>query len=135
MRKKAFYLAACVVLIAVCLIFRGTALPQTTPAPPAVTLLFTLGQKASKVESWDGTARVSGGALESTEGRHFSAADAVSGPGAWKCSTRRDEVAPYADVHYTEMRPGDVPEVRFHPVGVFLTIHPGQATRVAVETA
>src|ERR1700732_755723 len=135
MPKKALYLAAGLILIAVCLIFRGTASPQVTPAPPSVTLLLTFGQKAGKVESWDGTARVSGGSLESTEGRHFSGGDSVSGPGAWKCATRRDEVAPYADVHYTEMRPGDVPEVRFHPVGVFLTIHPGQAARVAVETA
>jgi hypothetical protein len=135
MRKKALYLAAGLVLVAVCLIFRGTASQQVTPAPPSVTLLLTLGQKAAKVESWDGTARVSGGSLESTEGRHFSAGDAVTAPGAWKCATRRDEVAPYADIHYTEMRPGDAPEIRFHPVGVFLTIHPNQATRVAVETA
>ena len=59
----------------------------------------------------------------------------MTGPGAWKCVTRRDEVAAFADVHYTEMRPGERPAVRFHPVGVFLTIRPGQASRVAVETA
>src|ERR1700688_4054889 len=102
MPKKALYLAAGVVLVAVCLILRVTASQQGTPAPPSVPLLLTLGQKASKVESWDGTARVSGGSLESTEGRHFSAGDTVTDPGAWKCVTRRDEVAPYADIHYTE---------------------------------
>src|SRR5262249_34710202 len=48
---------------------------------------------------------------------------------------RRDVVAPFADIHYTEMRPGETPERRFHPIGVFLTIRPGQVPRVNVETA
>src|SRR5260370_23060001 len=135
MTSKACYRAACLGVLAGGLFLRGTASQQGTPAPPSVTLLLTLGEKASKLETWDGTARVSGGALVSTEGRHFSAGDSVTGPGEWKCATRRDEVALYADIHYTEMRPGDKPEILFHPVGVFFTIRPGAATRVAVETA
>src|SRR5260370_5958702 len=135
MTSKAFYFAAGIGVLAGGLFLRGTASQQGTPAPPPVTLLLTLGLKAGKLETWDGTARISGGALISTEGRHFSAGDSVTGPGAWKCVTRRDEVAPYADIHYTEMRPGDKPEILFHPVGVFLTIRPGAATRIAVETA
>src|SRR5260370_33337583 len=135
MTSKAFYFAAGVGVLAGGLFLRGTASQQGTPAPPPVTLLLTLGQKAGKLETWDGTAHISGGALVSTEGRHFSAGDSVTGPGAWKCVTRRDEVAPYADIHYTEMRPGEIPPVLFHPVGVFLTVRPGQFTRIAVETA
>src|SRR5579863_3477552 len=113
MRKNVLALAAVFAALTGVLLYRGSASPQSTPAPPSVTLLFTFGLNAAKSEAWDGTARVSGGAIGSTEGRHFSAGDSVTGPGAWKCVTRRDEVAPYADIHYTEMRPGDKPEVLF----------------------
>src|SRR5262249_52117852 len=124
MTNKALCVAAGMAALAGGLLFRGSASTQAEPAAPSVTLLLTLGLKADKAETWDGTARVSGGTIAATEGRHFSAGDAVSGPGAWKCVTRRDEVAPYADIHYTEMRPGDKPAALFQPVGVFLTIHP-----------
>ena len=136
MRNKFLSLGA-IVLVALAggLLYRGSASPQATPAPPSVTLLLTFGLKAGKAETWDGTAKVSGGAIVSTEGRHFSSGDAIASPGVWKCVTRRDEVAPYADIHYTEMRPGDKPAVLFHPVGVYLTVHPEQAPRVAIETA
>src|SRR3981189_1086571 len=109
MRKKALYLAAGGTLL-VGFLLRSAASQQATPAPPSVTALLTLGHKASKVEKWDGQVRVSGGSLASAVGRHFSDGDIVSDSGSWKCVTRRDEVAPYADIHYTEMRPGDKPE-------------------------
>ena len=84
----------------------------------------------------EGVAFAAAAGLEWTQQVAGSMEDlAVTGPGAWKCVTRRDEVAAFADVHYTEMRPGERPAVRFHPVGVFLTIRPGQVPRVAVETA
>jgi xanthosine utilization system XapX-like protein len=54
MKKKALSVVAGVILTAVGLLFHGTASQQVTPAPPSVTLLLTLGLKASKVESWDG---------------------------------------------------------------------------------
>ncbi|MBI3473874.1 MAG: hypothetical protein HY013_21165, partial [Candidatus Solibacter usitatus] len=125
--------AAAAVLLAGGLLWRGTAVSQ--PAKTGTTLLLTFGLKAMQAEHWDGSARVSGGVLSATEGRHFSAGDLITGPGAWKCVTRRDEVAPYADLHYTERRPGSRPEVLHQPVSVFLTVQPGNATRLAIETA
>src|SRR5205085_2002764 len=122
MKSQALYWTAVGAVLAGGFFWRSAAFQQATPVPASVTLLLTFGQKARQVEKWDGTARVSGGTLVSTAGRHFSGGDAITGPGAWKCVTRRDEVAPFADIHYTEMRPGDKPEVLFHPVGVFLTL-------------
>ena len=54
-------------------------------------------------------------------------------PGA--LPTRRDAVAPYADLHYTEMRPGSTPAVLFHPVGLYVTMRTPADARVAVHTA
>ena len=90
MTSKTFYLAAGLGVLAGGLFLRGTASQQATPAPATVTLLVTLGQKANKVEPWNGTAQVSGGTLVSTEGRHFSAGDSVTGPGAWRVLTGGD---------------------------------------------
>lgn len=101
---------------------------------PSVTLLLTLGERAEAVERWDGSAHVTNGALLATEDRQFSAGDAITGPGAWKCATRRDEVAPYADIHYTEMRPGEKPPVLFHPVGIYLSISRLPETKISVHT-
>jgi len=114
---------------------RAAAQPAIAVPAAAVTLLVTLGERAASQERWDGAARVAGGSLLAVEGRHFSQGDAVTGSGTWRCATRRDAVAPYADIHYTEMRPGSQPEVLHHPVGVFLTVAPGNATRVSLETA
>ena len=138
--KSLLYLAAGSAILAGGLFWTRPATSQSAPpsseapGPIPPTLLVTLGSNASKLEKWSGTARVAGGELLATEGRHFSDGDKVTGPGAWECVTRRDDVAPYADVHYTEMRPGDKPEVLFHPVGVFLTVNPAAATRVSIET-
>src|SRR6266545_2274750 len=104
------------------LTLRTRAFQRDAPAAaPGSTFLIMLGLNASSVERWDGSATVSGGTLASLEGWHFPAGDSASAAG-WKCSTLRDEVAPYADVHYTEMRPGSRPAVLFHPVGLFLTL-------------
>ncbi|HTM48633.1 MAG TPA: hypothetical protein VL285_08135, partial [Bryobacteraceae bacterium] len=135
MKSRTVYVGAVLSILAGGVILRSTASQQASPGPAPVTLLLTLGQKAGKAEKWDGVARVAGGSLVSTEGRHFSSGDEVTGPGAWKCVTRRDEVAAFSDVHYTEMRPGEKPDVRFHPAGVFLTLRPGAAPRISVETA
>src|SRR5688500_4211984 len=120
----------------------GTSLRRTsalqTPLPSSSTsiaLLVTLGERATGPERWDGSAQVSGGSLLATEGRHFSSEDAVTGSGTWRAAARQDEVAPYADIHYTEMRPGARPDILFHPVGVSLEVEPGTATRNAVEIA
>lgn len=109
-----------------------------TAAPGAVsvvTILLTLGHNARNVERWDGSAHVNNGALLAAEGRQFSAGDAISGPGTWKCVTRRDQVAPYADIHYTEMRPGEKPAVLFHPIGIFLKVSRTPETKISIHTA
>jgi hypothetical protein len=119
------------------LLLRSRAAPQTSAAagPPAVTLFITLGNNASSVEKWDGSVRVTGGELASLTGWHFSADDAVSGRDSWSATTRRDAVAPYADMHYTEMRPGSQPPVLFHPAGIYATVRASADARVAVHTA
>lgn len=104
-------------------------------AENAVTFLVTLGEKSTAPERWDGSAEISGGTLLHTEGWHFSAGDSVAAAGSWQCSNRKDEIAPFADVHYTEMRPGSRPPVLFQPVGVFLTVQPEGEARVAVRTS
>src|SRR5262249_13741102 len=43
-------------------------------------------------------------------------------------------VEPYADIHYTEMRPGSTPDVRHQPIGVYLNIDAPSTARVKVET-
>ena len=107
----------------------------TAASPDKMTVLVMLGEKAKSVEKWDGTAKVEGAAILDTLGWHFSDGDAVSGPGAWKAVTRRDAVAQWADIHYTEMRPGSTPEVLFHPIGLFLTISMSPAARIQFDTA
>jgi hypothetical protein len=104
-------------------------------AAPPTTVLITLGNNARAVEKWDGSMRVAGGEIVALEGRHFSAGDAITARDAWRASTRRDAVAPYADVHYTEMRPGSTPPVLFHPVGLYVTIGAVADARVLVHTA
>lgn len=101
---------------------------------PRVCLLVTLGEHATSMERWDGSAQVTEGRVVAAEGRHFSAGDRIDAPASWRCTTREDRVAPFADVHYTEMRPGSKPEVLYHPVGVYLTIEPAPGARVAIET-
>lgn len=115
---------------------RSGAVQRSSPSSrTAVALLLTLGENATSAERWDGSARVFDGTLLATEGHHFSTEDAITGAGTWRCATRRDEVAPYADIHYTEMRPGARPEVLFHPVGIYLTLEPSATSRLAIETS
>ncbi len=113
------------------LLLAGWAVSQNFQArragaqPERVTLLVTLGLNARSLERWDGEARVTGGRVVAIEGRHFSTGDRIIGADRWVATTRPDQVAPYADVHYTEMRPGAQPEPLFQPVGLWLTIEPG----------
>ena len=132
MRKTFLAVAAGVAVWAVSL-----SLParQSAPTPERMTFLITLGLEAKAAERWDGSVRVTGGRLVSLEGRQFSEGDRLAGPERWVATTRTDQVAPYADIHYTEMRPGAVPAVLHHPVGVWLVVEPGADARVAVETA
>src|SRR5713226_3258594 len=80
-----------------------------TPGTEGVTLLVTFGLQARSVERWDGSVHVSGGRLVSLEERQFSAGDRITASDRWVSTTRQDQVVPYADIHYTEMRPGAPP--------------------------
>ncbi len=134
-KRAAIFLSALLAATALWWI-RGTVSAQTPVAPPpAMAFLITLGNKATSVEKWDGSAQTGSGTLVSSEGWHFSAGDEITALGRWKAGTRRDEVAPYADIHYTEMRPGERPAVLFHPVGVFLTVRSDASPRISIQTA
>lgn len=111
---------------------RETPAPIMYAHPEAVLLWF--GSNASAEERYDGSAAVTGGTLLAVRGRHFSNGDSVSG-NQWRAVTRRDAVAPFADIHYTEMRPGSVPEVRHQPVGVFLYLDAPPTAGIKVDTA
>jgi hypothetical protein len=125
-------------VVAVGLILAGWALArniaawQAPPPGEGVTLLVTLGVGAKDAERWDGSLRATGGRVLGLEGRQFSEGDQVIGTDRWRAAARRDQVAPYADVHYTEMRPGSQPPVLFHPVGLWVTVEP--SARLAFET-
>ena len=97
-------------------------------------ILVTMGLKAAASERWDGRVRVNGGTLVSAIGHHFSDGDRISSSGEWSVVARRDEVAPYADIHYTEMRPGSTPPVLFQPVGVYITVANAATGRILIET-
>jgi hypothetical protein len=119
------------------LLFRGVAAPQSSVIDAAATtVLITLGEQAKSVERWDGSLAISGGGeIVGLEGRQFSKEDGVIAPDSWKCMTQEDAVAPYADMHYTEMQPGSVPHVRVHPIGVYATARSTGDPRIAVKTA
>jgi hypothetical protein len=106
----------------------------TTAAANPVTVLVWMGVKASAPEDWSGSASISGGKLLAVEGRHFSEGDEVKPGNQWQAKTRADQVAPYADIHYTEMRPGSTPEVLHHPVGVYLRADAPSTARISVQT-
>ncbi|MGH9667346.1 MAG: hypothetical protein ACRD9L_23225, partial [Bryobacteraceae bacterium] len=128
----------CLAAVASLVLLLKMARPMQAPAAGAasrVCVLATLGGDATSVERWDGSARVSAVRVVAAEGRHFSAGYQIDAPSAWRAATREDRVAPFADVHYTEMRPGSKPPVLYHPVGVYLTIEPAPGARVAIETA
>ncbi len=113
----------------------AACLAHAVPAQETATVLVMLGENAKQVERWNGSVRVTGGRLISLEDRHFSRGDAITGPNSWKCVTRRDFVAPYASINYTEMRPGERPPELFFPVGLYLTVEGPSGARVNVETA
>ena len=106
---------------------------QTAGPSANATILIMFGQHARTVERWDGSLEVTGGELVELEGREFLAADSIAPP-SWKCATRADAVEPYADIHYTEVRPGSKPPVLYHPVGVYASMRAAGGARVSVRT-
>ncbi len=105
-----------------------------TPVSPGSTVLLWFGTKAIANERWDGSVSLSSGRLLGIEGRRFSEGDAISGEREWRVQTRTDRVAPYADIHYTEMRPGSTPQVLYHPAGVYVHMDAPPTARVQVNT-
>ena len=138
--RRAIVLAGSAAVVAGALWFRQSgvsAAPQQVALSQAqqdTSILVTMGLNATASERWEGRVRVSGGSLVSATGRHFSAGDTIAKEGEWSLVTRRDEVAPYADIHYTEMRPGSVPQVLYQPVGVYLTFRNATAAQISIET-
>jgi hypothetical protein len=120
-------------LVGVLTLWPGSQSQTAVPREP-VTVLVDFGLNATTAEQWDGSVRLTRATLVSIAGRHFSAGDSVQPSGSWVCRTRRDFVAPYADVHYTEMRPGSTPETLHKPVGVLLTLEADPGARMTIET-
>jgi hypothetical protein len=136
MRRVAVVALAIAALGGVWLVTRSTAAPAGSDlSAPRQTVLLTLGQKAVGVERWDGSISVEGGSVVELEGRQFQKDDSVSGVSGWKTATRKDAIVPYADIHYTELRPGAIPEVFYRATGVYATLRSTGAERVSVRTA
>lgn len=114
------------------LVLRSQQIPALPP--PALTVLASFGLKAKADERWDGSIQLTNAKLIRTYGRHFSKGDEIRPGGSWSCTTRRDAVAPFADIHYTEMRPGSIPEVLHKPVGLYFDIEPQPGGRIALTT-
>ena len=99
------------------------------------TLFVRLGVGVEEDQRWDGSIDVLGGEIVQIEGWQFTANDSITGKNSWRLTNRRDEVAGFARINYTEMSPAQRPKVLHFPVGVFVTIkHPGGAT-ASVQTA
>lgn len=112
--------------------FAPLAAAQTSTRTDTLFLRFGIGVEED--QRWDGSVDVLGGEVVLVEGWQFSKDDSVTGPKSWRLTNRRDEVAGFARINYTEMSPAQRPRVLHFPVGVFVTIrHSGGAT-VSVQT-
>ncbi len=116
------------ILPLLCLVVVAGASAQRT------TVYLGLGENATKVESWDGSLRVSGGTLVGVESRHFMDRDALQGAAGWRASTRQQQISGFPRVNYNEMSPAELPPTHFSPIGVFATIDGGGSTSVRVRT-
>lgn len=114
---------------------RGQAAPlQVVMPPPSAAVLIMLGEQARSAERWDGSLSITGGELGTIEGRQFLAGDTITGADSWKCAVRTDAVEPYADIHYTELRPGSKPPILYHPVGIYASVRSHGDPRFSVRT-
>jgi len=111
---------------------------ERLPAQTSVrsdTLFVRLGIGVEQDQRWDGSINVSGGEIVKVEGWQFTENDSLTGPNSWRLTNRRDEVAGFARINYTEMSPAERPKRMHFPVGVFVTVkHSGGAT-ASVQTA
>ncbi len=115
------------ILLALC---SGALAAQTA----STTVYLGLGENAKSVEPWDGSLRVSGGALASLESRHFMESDSLNGTSAWKASTRREHIGGFPRVNYNEMSPHELPPTQYSPVGLYAVISGGESASLRVRT-
>lgn len=108
---------------------------QPAAADDVQTLLITFGHGATRQERWDGSVAVENGRLLRLERWHFSQGDTITGTNTWKCQTRTDELPPYVNIHYVELRPGAIPPVLHHPVGIIVQLAGQDGTKLAFSTA
>ncbi len=103
--------------------------------PRTATVYMSLGEQAESVEEWDGSVRVTGGALVRLEERHFMQSDRLRGNSGWEASTRREQIDGFPRVNYNEMSPAELPNTQFSPIGIFASVEdPGSAgLRVRTE--
>ena len=106
---------------------------QRPAETPHTTLFITLGDRAASAETWDGSAEVNPGTISGLQGWHFLHRDTVSGH-SWRATVRLDEVAPFSDPNYTELRGGEKPAPLYFPIGVYLTIEAPPTAHVSIRT-
>ena len=99
------------------------------------TLFLQLGIGVQQDQRWDGSIDVSAGEVVSIEGWQFSQDDSVTGANSWRLTNRRDEVAGFARINYTEMSPAARPPLMHFPGGVFVTIKHAGGAQASVRTA
>lgn len=97
--KKQWVLWVVVVLVW----FAPLAAAQTSMRTDTLFLRFGIGVEED--QRWDGSVDVLGGEVVLVEGWQFSKDDSVTGPKSWRLTNRRDEVAGFARINYTEMSP------------------------------
>ena len=125
---------AVVILVSVfAFLDRTTAFQRTVPTP-RVTLFLTLGLHASSGETWDGSATINEGAITALQGWQFLHRDSASG-NSWHAAVRIDEVAPFSDPNYTELRGGEKPAPLYFATGIYLTVEAPATARINVQTA
>jgi hypothetical protein len=112
---------------------------DSIPASAAVagdvaTLFVRFGLNAKADAVWDGSVDVTQGQLVSLEGRHFALDDQIIRKNNWRAKVRRDEVAGFARINYTEMSPAVRPPVMFFPADLFLSVKGNGDTTVSIKT-
>ncbi len=118
----------------VLLMLAGLGAERSAAQTRSETLFVRLGIGVEEDQRWDGSIDVSGGEIVQVEGWQFTENDSLTGPNSWRLTNRRDEVAGFARINYTEMSPAERPKLMHFPVGVFVTVkHSGGAT-ASVQT-
>src|SRR5882724_360077 len=108
---------------------------QPAAVTPRATFLITLGEHATSGDRWDGSAQVNAGKIAGIQGWHFLQTDQITSSDSWRASVRVDEVAPFADPHYAEIRGGEKLAPLYFPTGVYVTVEGSAGARLTIQTA